>query len=102
MKIAVCFVTIALGYRRFEGGRRLFERDPCLVRIAIEFEQAQHALGRVGRKHVVLGHLAVGRGAVHSQDTCGRTLADAQVVAQRRQAAARDAQLDDVVGLLSR
>ena len=41
MKIAVCFVTIALGYRRFEGGRRLFERDPCLVRIAIEFEQAQ-------------------------------------------------------------
>jgi hypothetical protein len=41
MEIAVCFVAVALGHDCFEGSRRLFKRDPCLVRVAIEFEEAQ-------------------------------------------------------------
>jgi len=68
----------------------------------VELEQAQQALGRVGRKHVVIGHHTVGRAAPHSKDTRGRALADTKVVAKRLKAAARDAQLDNGVGLLRR
>ena len=34
MEVAIRVSTIASGYNRLEGSRRLFERDTCLVCIA--------------------------------------------------------------------
>ncbi|UFS67706.1 hypothetical protein LO749_16550 [Paracoccus denitrificans] len=41
MEVAVCFAAIAFGHNCFEGSCGLLERRACLVRVAVEFEEAQ-------------------------------------------------------------
>ena len=41
MEVAIRLGTIAFGHNRLERGCRLFKCDPCLVRVAAEFEEAQ-------------------------------------------------------------